>query len=77
MWLEEVIKHLETVDSSLCRFISSVCIAHCIFNCNITQLNQAQIVYPLLRMLRIQLDAENRTCPAVSYLFSITSKPCR
>ena len=70
-------QHLEAVDSPLCRFISSVCIAHCMFDFHITWLNQAKLVYPLLRMLRIEFDYEEKTCPHVSYLFSVASKSCR
>ena len=78
MWLEGIVQHLETVGNPLCRFISSVCIATCSSVCYyVSQLNRNEFVFPLLRMLHIQPDVENRTCSNVSVLFSITDKTYR
>jgi hypothetical protein len=76
-WLEEIIKHLEGVGNPLCRFLSSACIATCFLDCHVSQLNEVECVYPLLRMLHIQPNMETQTCPNVLFLRSISSITCR
>ena len=79
-WLEEVVVELQNCESPKSQFVSSVCIACCsvAVDCYQRDLKLTKFVYPLLKMLHIQPNVENRSCPKVSYLFDIiTTKKFR
>ena len=72
-WLEEIVAELLSVESPKRQFISSVCIACCTTECGVFSLKCAKFVYPLLKMLHIKPNVENRICPNVSYLVDIVN----
>jgi hypothetical protein len=76
-WLEEVIAELQHTESSKRQFISSVCIACCTTECGVFTLKCADFVYPLLKMLHIQPNMENKSCPNFSYLVDIMGNDFR
>ena len=76
-WLEETVEQLQHIENPKRRFISSVCIAYWVKVCYVYQLEQDTFLYPLVKMLRIEVDPTNKSCSNVTYLFDITTEQSR
>ena len=70
-------KNLQYIKNPLCRFISSVCIACSVIDCHIFKMKQVEFLFPLLQMLQVEPNPENKTIPYFSYLLNITSESYR
>lgn len=63
---------LQNVESLMCQFVSSVCIACCVLECQVSNLKFSDFVSPLLKMLRVQPNVESKVCLEISYLMDVT-----
>ena len=68
-WLEEIIIKLHRVKTLQHQFFSAICVACCLQLCHVnSRLKKKEFLFPLLRMLQVQSDAESRTCPEYACL---------
>ena len=65
-WIEEILTVLQSLQSSQHQFISATCVACCLQQCHISY--NLKKLFPLMRMLRVQVDTESRTLPEYTCL---------
>ena len=68
-WLEEIITDLQSVENPQQKYVSSVCIACVIQECEIS-FKKKGCVFSLLKMLKVQ--PENNSCSNISLLLELT-----
>ena len=62
-WLEEIVEALEGFKSEDRQFLSAVCVACCLHECDIKYSMKKQgFLEPLIKFLRVRPDVQRRKC---------------